>query len=423
MKKILAIGMIFISLLMCNIHLVKANTFSKEQAQYLAAWTSLAVYNDKLSLLAREILEENNWQINVFNEKIAKSDVKYLLATEQETNPNYYFLSISGTSSWQDIKTDLNVEATIFTDDMQNDTMDLDDDFLDENKPLVHKGFFRYVQDGFFTPNSQGEIVGLVIAKKLKENPQAKIYITGHSLGGAVAELLTARLLSMGVNSSQIETITFGAPAVGNKTFVEQYEPKMNLIRITMNGDIVTGLSQIANNRLVQFEGQEIWNLPIIENDKFAHNMLLYFDRATKIYYDSEEENIRNQLVSTTTPTFYVAPIKFDFPKELTETTKYIELALLDKMRHSNVSYKVEDNLNAMDYYNQAKKIGAKYVIFYEFSALKMKENTSNKRYYISGSKFIYDLDKNLIKGYSANTDTNDMSIVQAALYVDNQFR
>lgn len=33
--------------------------------------------------------------------------------------------------------------------------------------------------------------------------------------------------------------------------------------------------------------------------------------------------------------------------------------------------------------------LNAKYVIFYEFSAEKIKDSTSNKRYYIYGSKYI----------------------------------
>lgn len=422
MKQILKIIMICIVLLVSNFNLVNAHTISKEQAQYLAAWTSLAVYNDKFSLLAREILRENNWQIDVYNERIVKSDVKYLLASNRENNQDCYFLSISGTSSWQDVKTDLNVETTAFSgNNVQAFAENLTDTVLEKDKPLVHKGFLTYVQDGFFTANGQGEIVGLSIAQKLRTNSQAKIYIVGHSLGGAVAELFAARLLDLGINSSQIETITFGAPAVGNQIFVDEYEPRLNLTRITMNGDIVTNLAQIANNKLVQFKNQEQWFLPTIENDKFAHNMLLYFDRAGKIYYDKEAEIIRNQLANTVNPKIYVAPIAFNFPKELISTTKYIELALLDKMRHSDEAYIVENDVKVTDYYYQAKQIGAKYVVFYEFSAVKMKENTSNKRYYISGSKFIYDVDKNLIKGYSANTDTSDMSIVQAALYVENQ--
>ena len=60
------------------------NEFKWKDIQYLSAWTSLAVYNDKFSLLARDILKSNGWNIRFYNEQIAKSDVKYLLADEKK---------------------------------------------------------------------------------------------------------------------------------------------------------------------------------------------------------------------------------------------------------------------------------------------------------------------------------------------------
>ena len=115
MKKIIKSGIILVLYcFMCmQINIVTAqsisNEISNEKFKYLAAWTSLAVYNDKISVLARDVLEENGWQINVQNEKIVNSDVKYLLANKHFDNNNVLFLSISGTSSWEDIKTDLSV--------------------------------------------------------------------------------------------------------------------------------------------------------------------------------------------------------------------------------------------------------------------------------------------------------------------------
>ena len=86
MKKILAILM----LLMLNLNIALAQNLeidetnlSEKDIQYLSAWTSLAVYNDKFSLLARDILKSNGWNIRFYNEQIAKSDVKYLLADKK----------------------------------------------------------------------------------------------------------------------------------------------------------------------------------------------------------------------------------------------------------------------------------------------------------------------------------------------------
>lgn len=420
--------LIIIMLLVLNLNLVFAqnlennkSNLKKQDIQYLSAWTSLAVYNDKFSLLARDILKNDGWNIRFYNEQIAKSDVKYLLADKKINDKDIYFLSISGTSSWQDVKTDLAVEATVFQGhSIEEFLLSRNDTDLREDRPLVHKGFLQYVQDGFFSPNSTGKILGLDLVEHLKLYPEDKIYITGHSLGGAVAELLTARLIDMGVNREQIETVTFGAPAVGNKCFVDMYEPKMNLTRITMKGDIVKNLAQIANERFVQFKTNEVWTVSELENDKFAHNMLLYFDRAIKNYYDSKVDV--QQIEDIKACDIYVAKIKYDFPQEVQSEIKYMDLALTDKLSRENENCFVEkdDQGNA---FVKARSLNAKYVVFYDFSASKIKDSTSNKRYYLYGSKYIYDINGNLIGGFSATSDTNEMTLLQAVLYLDCQFK
>lgn len=57
--------------------------------------------------------------------------------------------------------------------------------------------------------------------------------------------------------------------------------------------------------------------------------------------------------------------------------------------------------------------------MIYKFGATKQRENTSNKRYYIDEMKYVYDKNGNLINGFNAGTDTNEMTVVQAALYTD----
>ena len=61
------------------------------------------------------------------------------------------------------------------------------------------------------------------LAKSLPAH--AKVYITGHSLGGSFANALAANLA--GDNSLQLDIIpyTFGAPTTGNKSFAELFNP------------------------------------------------------------------------------------------------------------------------------------------------------------------------------------------------------
>lgn len=428
MKKFSLIIMLLCSILLilCNMAFAQ-NLDTKEdskdnivdtQMQYIAAWTSFAVYNDKLGTLANDILTKYGWQTKRITEKIANSDVKMLLASKQMAEEPAYFLSICGTSSWSDVKTDFNVQSVVFegtnTQEFVNSLQSKDDD---KTKPRVHKGFAQYVQDGFFTkPQADCDKMplGEFLAEKLKQNPDTKLYITGHSLGGAVAEVLAARLLSMGVKTEQLKIITFGAPAVGNQAFVDEFEPKMDLTRITIKGDPVKNLAQIANDHLIQFKQNTIWNLPWSEDDKFAHGMLLYFDGAMRQYYDAKN---MQQMQKEKQTADYAINITFDFPSELQADEFYITSAVADKlqMEQKNIIF-INDNKQI---FAQAKQYQAKYVVFYRYEAKLLKNNPSNKRYYVNCTKYIYNIEGKFIKASSASTDTNDMTVVQAALYTN----
>ncbi len=58
--------------------------------------------------------------------------------------------------------------------------------------------------------------------------PKQKMFITGHSLGGAMATLITKWFLDMSFTSRfKLETYTFAAPTVGNISFVGTYHSQM----------------------------------------------------------------------------------------------------------------------------------------------------------------------------------------------------
>lgn len=68
------------------------------------------------------------------------------------------------------------------------------------------------------------------------------VWITGHSLGGALATMATARLLGEGV--LRVDDIggiyTFGQPRVGDDQFAENYQPDERHFRIVHDNDVVT---------------------------------------------------------------------------------------------------------------------------------------------------------------------------------------
>jgi triacylglycerol lipase len=81
------------------------------------------------------------------------------------------------------------------------------------------------------------------IAKKLKENlgSDTLLYLTGHSLGAALATLMAARLATSkaaGVHA----VLTFGSPRVGDRDFAKQYELALGhcTYRVVNGEDLVT---------------------------------------------------------------------------------------------------------------------------------------------------------------------------------------
>ncbi|NJN04784.1 MAG: lipase family protein [Leptolyngbyaceae cyanobacterium SL_1_1] len=108
---------------------------------------------------------------------------------------------------------------------------------MDEGEPE----FCGHVHNGF---ELAWESVEMAIIRQIqrwqKENGKTlPIYVTGHSLGGALATLAAAALLNYGFNVQGL--YTFGQPRVGDWRFVKQLETKLQgrIFRFVNNNDVV----------------------------------------------------------------------------------------------------------------------------------------------------------------------------------------
>ena len=82
----------------------------------------------------------------------------------------------------------------------------------------------------------------------------APIFITGHSLGGALATLAAVDVhQTYGLNS----LITFGEPRVGNQQFSDFFKPVVTNYRVTHYADIVPHIPLTAQG--FYHEGDEVW--------------------------------------------------------------------------------------------------------------------------------------------------------------------
>jgi predicted lipase len=99
----------------------------------------------------------------------------------------------------------------------------------------VHCGFYNQLHDTSVCDKMINRVKTI-----LATYPDYQLYITGHSLGGALCTLF-GYLLSHEIDN-QVTVVSFASPRVGNSYWKKSFEKKSNLshYRITNNRDIIT---------------------------------------------------------------------------------------------------------------------------------------------------------------------------------------
>lgn len=96
-------------------------------------------------------------------------------------------------------------------------------------KGEVHKGFYTQLDKIISAP----EFVEFL---RVTKNANKELYVTGHSLGGAVATILAAYFFEQGFKPL---LYTFGSPRVGNTVFTQYYNDKFTHFRHVNDFDII----------------------------------------------------------------------------------------------------------------------------------------------------------------------------------------
>ena len=112
----------------------------------------------------------------------------------------------------------------------------------------VHNGFYAAWNAAKATVNSQIQALRAL-------HRGAPIYITGHSLGGALATLSAPDIKEIYGGVHLVHT--FGEPRVGNHAFSDYYKNVVESLRVVHYGDIVPHVPPTAMNFFHQ--GHEIW--------------------------------------------------------------------------------------------------------------------------------------------------------------------
>lgn len=246
--KIINIVMCALILLSCAVTSHADFTQIHRQYDSYSDFSPSSTFNSKLSLLSAAASEDvylgdghsaslENAGFSNFTFVQAANDTQALVGVKRLGDKRIISIVFRGTvpSNITDVLTDLNAFGTIFRPGYGEDEI------------MVHAGF-RDAMMSFYDYESKIGVEGThpldqVIAER---NPNDIFWISGHSLGGAIATLYSAMLIERGIDPANIVTYTFGAPAVGNADFVKKFDNIINLHRIRNLHDIVPYSTYLA---------------------------------------------------------------------------------------------------------------------------------------------------------------------------------
>ncbi|HWR08481.1 lipase family protein [Sporomusa sp.] len=362
--------------------------YEEAHALYIAAAASVAAYNDRIGELASRYLEQDGWHIDHYFQPPEHSGARFLLAKKESAPGKYlYVLAIVGTETTSDMKSNLKFDKIYFSgSNAEEFAANAGKKALSKTDPQVHRGFNQFIQAGPAAILHNSQNAPLMFPDLLRMNPDDKLYLTGHSLGGAAATLAGARLLSMGINPEQIKVITFGAPAVGNAAFANKFEPILPLTRVVIDGDPVTGVLQTLVGGYQQF-GREInWSMPATTED--PHKITSYVDSAVKNYYDKRQQ-ARQAGVKLSDPAakrpaspgrVYIAPMKNNLTGSLANDFWYMREALMDEYNKTLPDCLIVDGNETGNWLEQASAAGCRWVIVPEVNGVRLKEQKNAYR-------------------------------------------
>ena len=186
---------------------------TRDNAIALAALSEL-VYSDREAVTSKGLA----WGFHVDFHAIDETECALFTRFDM----SYAVLAFRGTSSLEDAITDA--------------------DFLLEAGPLagkVHSGFRAALSKVWSEEGSLRKVLsGFELAFKRPLN----LFLTGHSLGAALATVAAAALAELGLNDSIRALYTFGSPRVGNSRFAWAITKALRgrFWRFDHNNDVVT---------------------------------------------------------------------------------------------------------------------------------------------------------------------------------------
>ncbi len=384
---------------------------------YTSAGACMAAYGTRAGSLAVAAFEQEGWQVEPFRITGDKADSRYLLAwdTTSALDHDVYILAVAGTENVRDVKVDLRANKVYFAgktlDEFAANSVRKD---IPPDAPKVHEGFNQAAQLLLTAQTAQANdhhpVGARLLSSILQEDKQDKVYLVGHSLGGAVVTLVAARLLDMGVNPEQIEVITFGAPAVGNEAFEKMYDGKFRITRIVAPDDPVPIALRKVYGGYRHIGAELRWPLPEPLKNYFTHNVPVYVDLAMRNYYPKRRQAINEGLLAPVQPIagkprLYVAAIKNNLPSALKGEFPFMQEALWDEYESLSPGI-VNEADESPELSNLAKAAAAncELLVTPEIQAIRVRDDNT---WYVTLSQTVYRVEDGKVLNvgiYSSNT-------------------
>ena len=414
--------------------ITSAAELNTAELRLVCALSSMASYEDDNGVLVRDMLKNYGWSIETINDETSKANAKALIVSKKLKDGSFTkVLAICGTDEIKDAEVDFrlkqvpakfNAGSSNVTDNANDN---IDPSGSENNQIMLHQGFKDYseviLKDNF----------GMNLVKELNSNPNERLYLTGHSLGGAVAIITATKLIDLGAAADRIEVVTFGAPAVGNKGFANEYKDKLHLTRVTMSGDPIKKSLQVLG--YVHFGDVIKYNQDKKMVKHFPHKMSVYLDCAIRDYYDakfktdSQEETTQPQVSNA--ELIYIAPMQIMKNSFSKDEFKYIKAAMKDQMRHhfptavyDETEYREVDEIDELadfdntieDILTKAATLNCKYVLVYYLQAKKIKDDIDSN-YRVSLEEMRYNLKGFPISMQTASVTTKELTMIESAIF------
>jgi triacylglycerol lipase len=157
------------------------------------------------------------------------SEEKYGLLLRATDGSGTYIVAFRGTASLDDVLDDADVPKATFTPSVGTLT----------TLVRVEAGFYGIYND---TGAGMTQSMRQQLQQLLAKHTPSRIYVTGHSLGGALAHLFAFDLSFGPCASTFTRLITFASPRVGDSGWRDSYDariPSANSIRVYNQQDLV----------------------------------------------------------------------------------------------------------------------------------------------------------------------------------------